>query len=78
MFKGGGIQNNYNKINTLLNCKKLKSLRKKGFLTGFLLLVGAVVLFVGIYWEKGLLFATHAVIDKNKELRFTKNVICKR
>lgn len=45
MFKGGGMQNNYNKINTLLNYKKLKSLRKKGFLTGFLLLLGGVFLF---------------------------------
>lgn len=39
------MQNNYNKINTLFNYKKLKSLRKTGFLTGFLLLIGAIFLF---------------------------------
>lgn len=39
------MQNNYNKINQLLNYKKLKALRKKGFLVGFLLLIGASFLF---------------------------------
>ncbi len=39
------MQNNSNKINTLFNYKKLKSLRKKGFLMGFLLLFGGIFLF---------------------------------